>query len=231
MSDITSLLPATATPSSTSSIKPQNDAMLGDFNSFVKLLTVQLENQDPMNPTDSTDFTNQLVSFSIANQSLQTNDYLNQLVKLQAETKDSIDTMTSPSSKLSSLMHFIGKDVSADGSTSKLLNDNSSFFFSIDDDLSSAQLDVLNQNNMIVHSESIGPLEKGLQSFNWNGLNKDGNPLPEDVYKLQISPSADSDVSFKLSGPVQSVTLVNGNPMFIVNGVIVDPSQLTTLNS
>lgn len=48
-----------------------------DFETFLKMLTVQMENQDPMNPMDSSDFAVQLATFSGVEQQVKTNDLLN----------------------------------------------------------------------------------------------------------------------------------------------------------
>jgi len=50
-----------------------------DFETFLKMLTVQLENQDPLNPVDSADYAVQLATFSGVEQQVQTNDLLKQL--------------------------------------------------------------------------------------------------------------------------------------------------------
>ena len=47
-----------------------------DFDQFLKLLTTQLQYQDPLDPMDSGEFTNQLVSFSQVEQSISTNKNL-----------------------------------------------------------------------------------------------------------------------------------------------------------
>ncbi|WP_126978913.1 flagellar hook capping FlgD N-terminal domain-containing protein [Frigidibacter oleivorans] len=51
-----------------------------DFQTFLQLLTEQLKNQDPTNPVDSTDFAEQLATFSGVEQQVQTNALLEQLV-------------------------------------------------------------------------------------------------------------------------------------------------------
>ena len=53
---------------------------LVDYNSFLKLLVAQMKNQDPMNPTDSTQYLSQLASFSSVEQQVQTNTKLDSLI-------------------------------------------------------------------------------------------------------------------------------------------------------
>jgi len=47
-----------------------------DFDDFLQLLTTQLQNQDPLNPMDSNEFTNQLVQFSQVEQQINSNQKL-----------------------------------------------------------------------------------------------------------------------------------------------------------
>ena len=70
----------TASPSSSASAT-QAASNLIDYNSFLKLLVAQMQNQDPMNPTDSTQYLSQLASFSSVEQAVQTNSKLDQLLQ------------------------------------------------------------------------------------------------------------------------------------------------------
>jgi len=56
----------------------------GDFDTFLTLLTNQLQNQDPLAPVDTAQFTQQLVQFSQVEQQIQTNSLLESLIKGQA---------------------------------------------------------------------------------------------------------------------------------------------------
>jgi len=53
-----------------------------DFETFLKMLTVQMQNQDPLNPVDSSDYAVQLATFSGVEQQVQTNDLLRGLTAL-----------------------------------------------------------------------------------------------------------------------------------------------------
>jgi flagellar basal-body rod modification protein FlgD len=63
---------------SSSYVSPSTEADENDVQQemFLKLLVAQMENQDPMNPTDATKFTGQLTQYSILEQSLTTNNIL-----------------------------------------------------------------------------------------------------------------------------------------------------------
>jgi len=57
-----------------------------NFDTFLTLLTTQLRNQDPLDPLDTEQFTQQLVQFAGVEQSIQTNSNLETLIALQSST-------------------------------------------------------------------------------------------------------------------------------------------------
>ena len=60
-----------------------------DFNTFLTLLTAQLQNQDPLDPLDTDKFVSQLVEFSSVEQSIETNRNLEALISLQSTAQTS----------------------------------------------------------------------------------------------------------------------------------------------
>src|SRR5450756_706002 len=61
--------------------------LAGNFQTFLTLLTTQLQNQNPLDPLDTNQFTQQLVQFAGVQQQLNTNDSLSTLVSLQKSTQ------------------------------------------------------------------------------------------------------------------------------------------------
>lgn len=57
----------------------KTSALSSDFETFLRMLTVQMENQDPLNPVDSADYAVQLATFSSVEQQVLTNDLLRDL--------------------------------------------------------------------------------------------------------------------------------------------------------
>lgn len=75
MTTVTSATTTTGTTSTTSA-SSSSGAISSDFDTFLKMLTTQLENQDPLNPVESTDFAVQLATFSGVEQQTLTNQLL-----------------------------------------------------------------------------------------------------------------------------------------------------------
>lgn len=67
--------PASAPPAT----EKAKTALNSDFETFLTMLTAQMENQDPLNPVDSTEFASQLAAFSTVEQQVLTNDLLTDL--------------------------------------------------------------------------------------------------------------------------------------------------------
>src|SRR6187200_3618764 len=81
-----------------------------NFQTFLTLLTTQLQNQNPLDPLDTNQFTQQLVQFAGVEQQLKTNDQLSNLVSLQ-------QTM-----QATQALDFVGKNAVVDGSTATMTN-------------------------------------------------------------------------------------------------------------
>src|SRR5581483_6771445 len=100
---------SSSTTSSTSNLVASG-TLAGNFTTFLQLLTTQLKNQNPLDPLDTNQFTQQLVQFAQVEQQLKSNDQLSTLVSLQktAQSTAAID--------------YIGKTVAVDGATTQLAN-------------------------------------------------------------------------------------------------------------
>src|ERR1700744_6354532 len=90
-----------------------NTQIAGNFQSFLQLLTTQLQNQNPLSPLDTNQFTQQLVEFAGVQQQINTNDSLATLVSLQ-QTAQSTQALG-----------FVGKTAVVSGSTAALTSSSS----------------------------------------------------------------------------------------------------------
>jgi flagellar basal-body rod modification protein FlgD len=111
VSGTTPLPTSSSSGSSGSSLGSTTDTTLaGNFQTFLTLLTTQLQNQNPLSPLDTNQFTQQLVQFASVEQQLKTNAELTTLVSLQ-QTAQSTQALG-----------FVGKTAVVDGSTAALTN-------------------------------------------------------------------------------------------------------------
>ena len=108
--------PQTSSGSSGSSLSSTTGATLaGNFQTFLTLLTTQLQNQNPLSPLDTNQFTQQLVEFAGVQQQLNTNDSLATLVSLQQTTQST------------QALGFVGKTAVVAGDTALLTNGKASW--------------------------------------------------------------------------------------------------------
>src|SRR3954468_21748675 len=84
--------------------------LAGNFNTFLTLLTTQLKNQNPLDPLDTNQFTQQLVQFAQVEQQMKSNDQLQTLVSLQQ------------SAQATAALSYVGSTVVLDGSSTQMTN-------------------------------------------------------------------------------------------------------------
>src|SRR6476659_9948668 len=104
----------------------------GNFDTFLQLLTTQLQNQNPLDPLDTNQFTQQLVEFSGVEQALKTNDLLGTLVS------------ASTANRAASAAGYLGATITADGSTTALSVGKAAWTFSAAKPAAKATLTVTN---------------------------------------------------------------------------------------
>ncbi len=145
-------------------------ALSSDFETFLKMLTVQMENQDPLNPVDSADFASQLAAFSSVEQQVHTNDLLGGLSEQMGLLG------------LGQLQGWVGMmaraemPVAFDGSSVDLRYETAT-----GTDL--AQLVVRDTTGGIVQQRSVPP---GGGTVIWDGTDETGQALPAGTYHLSV---------------------------------------------
>jgi flagellar basal-body rod modification protein FlgD len=175
-----------------------------DFSQFLTLLTTQLQNQDPLSPMDSTEFTNQLVQFTQVEQQINSNQKLDSLVQLQLSSISSV------------ALGYVGLDVSY---VSSDMNYDGQTPIKVDYALSSAaiesKINIFDEKGELVYSGTL-PKDAGKNSFTWNGTETNGTPVDAGTYTVKI------DAIDKDKKPIQTTTVVSGHVRGIEsqNGVV-----------
>jgi flagellar basal-body rod modification protein FlgD len=208
---------ATTTPSTSSSGSSANSSsssgidsstIAGNFNTFLTLLTTQLQNQDPTNPLDTNQFTQQLVQFAQVEQQLKSNTELSSLVSLQQ------------SAQATQTLDFVGKNVTVNSNTAELTNGQTSWTFSSPQP-ASATLNISNASGQLVYSGSM-TMQTGTNTFNWNGQGTNGTQWPDGAYTMSVTAQSAAGqsvgVSTVVSGTVSSVDLTKTPPVLSING-------------
>lgn len=103
MDELSATSAATASTTGTPVSRSSTEALSSDFETFLKMLTVQLQNQDPLNPLDSNEYAVQLATFSGVEQQVRTNDLLSAMLEQSA------------SADLSRMAGWVGQTVRVEG--------------------------------------------------------------------------------------------------------------------
>src|ERR1700759_4612169 len=152
---------AGASPSTQSAAKTQ---LSGNFDTFLTLLTTQLQNQDPLSPMDSTQFTQQLVEFSQVEQQINTNDNLQTLIN------------QGTSAAGTNAVSYLGKAVTVTNGNAPLTGGTAAWTYNLGTASTQTTLTVTDANGNVVYS-APGATAAGNTAFTWNGQNAQGTQL------------------------------------------------------
>jgi len=146
-----------------------------NYTAFLKLLTAQLQNQDPLKPMDTKDFTQQLVQFAGVEQSISTNKNLENLIKLQQAGQAAQATS------------YIGRTVQALGDTQeKATSGVTTWSYKLEGDTAKTDVFIFNSSGNLVYQGS-GNTKAGEHDFAWDGKDQNGITMPAGEYTLRIS--------------------------------------------
>jgi len=184
----------TPPPTPFAAAAPASDAktLNANFDQFLTLLTTQLKNQDPLSPMDSTQFTNQLVSFSGVEQQIKMNG---NLTKLLAASGASQTTLA---------LSYIGLNIPMTGSTFDYPGGGSvATTYDLPVSASNNTLRILDQNGNTVYSQT-GELSGGAHTFVWDGADQNGQIVAPGTYTLRV------DAQDQNHGGISATTTVPG---------------------
>lgn len=202
-------------------------AQLADsFDDFLTLLTTQLQHQDPTDPMDSNQFTEQLVQFSSVEQQIKTNQNLETLTSLTLMNQR--NNLATYLGKEALVPGLIGELNSASPETPGTIN----WRYNVPNEVSQTTLEVYNKDGNLVYSE---PGEKvgGTFDFTWNGRDNFDNLVDNGAYSLKVSAvdedGAPVDVGIAVRGKVNSIDLTGSEPIFDVDGNLIYQSEIVQL--
>jgi len=186
--------------------------LTSDFDTFLTLLTTQLQNQDPLEPLDSKEFTSQLVQFTSVEQSIQSNKNLEKLIALTGGNTSS------------AAFEYIGQEIKTANSSTNLSNGMAKWSYEVDPAATSSAITVLDAKGNAVYTIE-GKTGAGTHDFTWDGKDKNGNSFAEGIYSLSVSAT---DISKKpvnakvfTTGTVTNVEISGDEPTLLIGGVKV----------
>jgi flagellar basal-body rod modification protein FlgD len=142
---------------------------------FLKMLTAQLQNQDPMNPMDSAGMTSQLAQLNMVDGINKMNTSMTSMLS-QIQSNDFINMSTT-----------VGKKAMAQGNKILFSGESVNVAAKLDSDATSVKATIKAANGTVVAETDLGAGSQGLFNFIWDGLDGAGNVLPSGFYSLSIS--------------------------------------------
>lgn len=216
VNQVTSQSTAAAAAAETGSSAASQSA--GDFDTFLKMLTTQAQNQDPFNPVDATEYASQLASFSAVEQQVLTNELLSQIAGLAND------------GGFERLASWIGLEAQTPGAA---YYEGSAIAFAFDtiEDSGSAAL-VLRDASGVERNRI--PLAAGSEGYSWDGADGSGAQLPSGVYTATIEVFRDGVLAETLSASsymrIDEVSRDDGGLLLTLrSGATVAASEVTAL--
>lgn len=203
----------------------QNTGSTGaDFNMFLKLLTAQMQNQDPLDPMKTSEYTQQLVQYSQVEQSLQQTSTL----------KDILSRMTSQD--LVQAAGFVGHEAKFASATSGLdaQTGTATWEYSLDRVPASAVATISDSSGKAIRQIALDPADTSKRLV-WDGLTVTGAPAPQGAYTLSVtaldSNGAKIDSSISAIGTIRDVSRDGNDVMLGMNGLSLPMTSLQSVAS
>ena len=180
---------------------------------FLKLLTTQMANQDPLDPMSNEQFVAQLAQFSS----------LEQLVSMNAGMESLYMGMASMNN--ATMANLVGKEVVAAGNG--VVYDGESqevdLYYHSGGAATSGTVTVYDEDGSVVYTAEIGSFEEGEGHYTWNGQDNDGNQVPAGDYTFEVtgtnSDGGRVEVLELVVGAIDEMDYSSGSPMPTVQGI------------
>lgn len=194
-----------------------------NFNDFLKLLTTQLQNQDPTDPMKAENFTQQIASLSQVEQQVNTNKNLESLISMISNTQ------------LNNSVNYIGKVVEAEGDDGILTENGGAFGYNLATVPESVTVTISDSTGKVVYTGE-GSKEAGRNVVSWDGTNSyTGAKMPPGTYSISVKAidGAGKDVTatpFTI-GVVQSVEMKDGVATLNMGDISVTMDKITAIRN
>ena len=204
---------ASATTQSTTSSSSSGSTVNSDYETFLLMLTTQLQNQDPLDPMDNSEYAEQLATFSGVEQQVKTNDLLTELGAL-------FGTMS-----FGQLASWVGMEVRSTGPV-QFEGSPLELYPTVPAAADYAELVVSDSRGTIVQRQTFDPKA---ETIIWAGVDAIGQALGTGTFSFAVQPSANGSLldmqvveSFSRVTEVQSKS---GSTMLVLSGGIEQPAD------
>jgi flagellar basal-body rod modification protein FlgD len=165
--------PGTGSATSNKTASEKTTGIADNFQTFLTLLTTQLQNQNPLDPLDTNQFTQQLVQFAQVEQQIKQNTQLETLISIEK------------SAQATTALAYVGATVAIDGQTAALKNGLATWTFNVPKPIT-GQVTIRNATGQTVYTGSFS-MNTGMQSFQWDGRDAQGVQWPDGNYTITVT--------------------------------------------
>lgn len=182
----------------------ESRATLGqNFDTFLALLTAQVQNQDPLQPLDSTQFTDQLVQFSGVEQQIRTNQSLETLIG------------ATRSNAGASLASYLGQEAEINRAEAGFSGEPVNWRYTLPREAASSVVTVTDLDGRVLYSQA-GAVSQGVHDFVWSGELSAGGTASPGAYVVRVLATdiegSEIPVAHSLRARVSGVDLGFGEP-------------------
>ena len=209
---------AAAAQTTAPAVASSTSAISSDFETFLRMLTVQMQNQDPLNPVDSSDYAVQLATFSGVEQAVLTNDLLASL------------TAQMNSSGLADMANWVGKEARAAAPA---------YFDGTPINITPNPSVIADRAEIVVRNVSGAEVQRldipaNSDPVEWAGVDTGGSPFSEGLYSFEVVSISNDEIIAQAPVEIYSaVTEVRsqdgGTVLILEGGVAVDSNDVTAL--
>lgn len=212
---------AASTATATNSVADKGLSQLAEnFDNFLTILTTQLQYQDPLDPMDSTEFTQQLVQFTGVEQNVAQNKNLEKIVAMLS------------GDKFLGATGYIGKTIEAAGDTTQLQNGAASWTYDLAGDANSVVVKITNAAGQEILTAPY-ETEAGQHVLDWDGNDQNGLQVPDGQYTLSVEAKNFAGeaigVTMNLSGQVTGVENTGDGEVLMIGGLKIPVSAVTVV--
>ena len=188
---------------------------------FLKLLVTQLKNQDPLKPTDNTEFVSQLAQFSQLEQSSKQADLLQKSLDAQTAFQEF------------SLAPMIGRTVTVGQPLIQLGSTPATFGYTLDKNATKVDVSIMDSQGQVVRNLEFRDRPSGANVAKWDGKDNNGVSMQSGLYRYVISATDLEGKTVKVDGTamvtVSGVRMEEGQAKLLVGDLAIDPSTVVEL--
>ena len=200
---------------------------------FLNLFIEQIQNQDPLNPMDGYEFAAQLAQFSALEQQMQTNEWL----ETMSAYEQSINSAQS--------IALLGKEVTALGNLVVVEDGQPTPITYVLPEMGTVTVKIYDAEGNLVRTMEQGKEDEGLHTWTWNGLDDEGEEVPDGNYVFEVTATDDNDLPLEVGHICESIVSGiryddDGNPQILIgpqvddlydeNGELIDPRVMVSLS-